>query len=67
MGWLFIYTQRGKRSRFAPDLLADPLIRFVDRTFLLWVVLGLLLPFALGWLIGGTSSPPRRACSRSCA
>ena len=26
--------------RYAKDLLADPLIRFVDRTFVLWVVLG---------------------------
>jgi stearoyl-CoA desaturase (delta-9 desaturase) len=54
MGWLFVHTQRGSRERFAPDLLADPVIRFVDRTFLLWAVLGLLLPSALGWLIGGT-------------
>ena len=32
----------------------DPLIRWVDRTFVLWVVVGLLVPFLLGWLIGGT-------------
>jgi stearoyl-CoA desaturase (Delta-9 desaturase) len=54
MGWLFIHTQRGKKDRYARDLLADPVIRFVDRHFLLWVVLGLLVPFALGWLLGGT-------------
>ncbi|MGB7587859.1 MAG: fatty acid desaturase, partial [Solirubrobacterales bacterium] len=54
MGWLFIHTQRGSRDRFAPDLLNDPVIAFVDRTFLLWAVLGLLVPFALGWVIGGT-------------
>lgn len=54
MGWLFIHTQRGKRERYAPDLLGDPVISFVDRTFLLWALLGLLIPFALGWLIGGT-------------
>ncbi|HEX8958352.1 MAG TPA: fatty acid desaturase, partial [Solirubrobacterales bacterium] len=54
MGWLFIHTQRGNKERYAPDLLEDPVIRWVDRTFLLWAVLGLLVPFALGWLIGGT-------------
>ena len=54
MGWLFIHTQRGNKERFAPDLLDDPVISWVDRTFLLWAVLGLLVPFALGWIIGGT-------------
>jgi stearoyl-CoA desaturase (delta-9 desaturase) len=54
LGWLFIHTQRGNRRRFAPDMIADPVISWVDRTFLLWAVLGLAVPFALGWLIGGT-------------
>jgi stearoyl-CoA desaturase (delta-9 desaturase) len=31
-----------------------PVISWVDRTFLLWAILGLLIPFALGWVIGGT-------------
>jgi stearoyl-CoA desaturase (delta-9 desaturase) len=54
VGWLFIHTQRGNKERYAPDLLKDPLIRFVDRTFVLWVTAGLLAPFLLGWLIGGS-------------
>jgi stearoyl-CoA desaturase (Delta-9 desaturase) len=54
VGWLFIHTHRGAKQRYAPDLMADPVIRFVDRTFVLWVVLGLVLPFALGLLLGGT-------------
>ena len=54
MGWLFIHTQRGNKERFAPDLLKDPVISWVDRTFIYWAIVGLLLPFALGWLIGGT-------------
>jgi len=54
LGWLFIHTQRGKRERYAPDLLKDPLIRFIDRTFALWVAVGLLLPFLLGLTIGGS-------------
>lgn len=54
LGWLFIHTQRGNRRRFAPDMIADPVISWVDRTFLIWAIGGLMLPFALGWIIGGT-------------
>lgn len=54
LGWLFEKVQRGSRERYAPDLLGDPLIRFVDKTFILWSLLGLAIPFALGALIGGT-------------
>ena len=54
LGWLFIHTQRGSRSRYAADLLRDPVIRFVDRTFVFWVALGLAVPFGLGVALGGT-------------
>jgi stearoyl-CoA desaturase (Delta-9 desaturase) len=54
MGWIFIHTQRGNKERFAPDLIKDPVINWVDRTFIYWAILGLLLPFFLGWVIGGT-------------
>jgi stearoyl-CoA desaturase (delta-9 desaturase) len=54
MGWLFIHTERGAKRRFAPDLIDDPVVNFVDRTFLLWAAIGLAVPFALGYAIGGT-------------
>jgi stearoyl-CoA desaturase (Delta-9 desaturase) len=54
VGWLFRHDQRGARARYAPDLLADPVIRFVDRTFVVWVFAGLAVPFALGAAIGGS-------------
>jgi stearoyl-CoA desaturase (delta-9 desaturase) len=54
LGWLFIHTQRGARKRYAPDLLKDPVVRFVDRTFPVWALGGLAAAFGLGWLIGGT-------------
>jgi len=54
MGWLFLHTQRANKKRYAPDLLADPIIRFIDRTTLLWIVAGLALPFGLGVALGGT-------------
>ena len=54
VGWLFIHTQRGSKERFAPDLLRDPVVSFVNRTFFFWAILGLLIPFALGYALGGT-------------
>jgi len=54
LGWLFIHTARGNRERFAPDLMADPSIRFVDKTFFVWAIAGLAVPFGLGWAIGGS-------------
>jgi stearoyl-CoA desaturase (Delta-9 desaturase) len=54
MGWLFIHTQRGSKERYARDLLADPVVCFVDRTFVVWALGGLGLAFALGWILGGT-------------
>src|SRR3954454_20656013 len=54
VGWLFIHTERGLKSRYAPDLLADPVVSFISRTFVLWVFAGLAVPFLLGWLITGT-------------
>jgi stearoyl-CoA desaturase (delta-9 desaturase) len=54
VGWLFIHTNRGSRVRYAPDLLRDPVIKFVDRTFFFWVAVGLAVPFGLGVALGGT-------------
>ena len=56
VGWLFVHDQRGSKDRYAPDLLADPVIRFVDRTFLVWVLGGLAAAFGLGVAIGGSIS-----------
>src|SRR3954469_1735931 len=54
VGWLFVHTQRGCKDRYAPDLLRDPVIRFVDKTFFVWAIGGLALAFGLGVAIGGT-------------
>jgi len=54
VGWLFIHTHRGRKARYAPDLLGDPDIARVDRQFILWALAGLLIPFVLGALIGGS-------------
>ena len=52
VGWLFIHTHRGAKRRYAPDLMADPVVSFVDRTFVAWALLGLAFAFALGAAIG---------------
>jgi stearoyl-CoA desaturase (Delta-9 desaturase) len=54
LGWLFLHTQRARKARYAPDLIADPTISFIDRTFVVWVTIGLALPFPLGVAIGGS-------------
>jgi stearoyl-CoA desaturase (delta-9 desaturase) len=54
VGWLFLHTQRAKKARYAPDLIADPTVSAIDRTFILWVTLGLAIPFPLGVLLGGS-------------
>ncbi len=53
VGWLFIHTHRGRRERYTPDLLADPVVSWVDRTFVVWALAGLIAAFGLGWLFGG--------------
>jgi stearoyl-CoA desaturase (Delta-9 desaturase) len=54
VGWLFIHTQRGAKDRYARDLIDDPIVSFVDRTFVVWAVGGLALAFGLGMAIGGS-------------
>jgi stearoyl-CoA desaturase (Delta-9 desaturase) len=54
LGWLFIHTERGARGRYAPDLMKDPTVSFVDRTFVVWALGGFAVAFGLGWAIGGT-------------
>ena len=54
VGWLFIHTQRGNHERYAPDLLRDPTIRWVNKYFFVWAIGGLLAALALGWIIGGS-------------
>jgi stearoyl-CoA desaturase (Delta-9 desaturase) len=56
IGWVFSDMEVADERRYAKDLLADPWIRFVDRTFLLWVLAGLAAAFGLGVALSGTVS-----------
>jgi stearoyl-CoA desaturase (delta-9 desaturase) len=54
VGWVFSDMEVADERRYAKDLLADPWVRFVDRTFVVWVVLGLAFAFGLGVALTGT-------------
>ena len=54
VGWVFGDPQRADENRYAKDLMADPMIRLLNRTFLLWVLLGIAFPFGLGVALTGS-------------
>ncbi|MGZ5347493.1 MAG: acyl-CoA desaturase [Solirubrobacterales bacterium] len=54
VGWLLVEQGRAEWKRYAPDLYEDPRMRFLSRHFVALVVLGLVLPAALGFALTGT-------------
>ncbi len=54
LGWMFGSPERADESRYANDLRADPMMRFLNRMFVVWVLLGLAVAFALGLALTGT-------------
>ncbi len=54
MGWLMNSMGRAQRRRYAPELMEDAGMRRINRSFELIVLAGLAIPFALGFLLGGT-------------
>lgn len=54
VGWVFSDMDVADENRYAKDLLADPWIKFVDRTFVVWVIAGLAVAFGLGVALTGT-------------
>ncbi|HST38720.1 MAG TPA: acyl-CoA desaturase [Conexibacter sp.] len=55
VGWLLDGDHHGRASahRYAPDLIRDKPIRWVNKTFPLWVLLSLLLPALFGFVLTG--------------
>ena len=50
LGWMFDAKAVGDPEREAKHLLADPVARIIDKTFVLWVLLGFVIPFMIdGW------------------
>jgi stearoyl-CoA desaturase (Delta-9 desaturase) len=54
VGWVLFSDESAEEEKYAPDLIADPVVLFVDRTFVLWAIAGLALPFGLGVALTGT-------------
>lgn len=54
VGWMFSNLGMEQGREYGRDLYEDRLVRTIDRLYLLWVVLTLGIPFALGYAIGGT-------------
>jgi stearoyl-CoA desaturase (delta-9 desaturase) len=56
VGWIFRRGGTERRLEYAKDLCDDGMIRAIDRAYLLWVVLTLGIPFAVGYAVGGTAA-----------
>ncbi len=53
VGWL-LRDDPTPAMRYAPDMVADPAMRAISAAFPAWCAVSLGLPFALGWVIGGS-------------
>jgi stearoyl-CoA desaturase (Delta-9 desaturase) len=54
VGWMFTNMGMEQGREYGRDLYDDTLVRAIDRLYLLWVVLTLGIPFAIGYAAGGT-------------
>jgi stearoyl-CoA desaturase (delta-9 desaturase) len=54
VGWMFRNLGMEQGREYGRDLYEDRLVRTIDRMYLLWVVLTLGIPFAIGYAVGGT-------------
>ena len=54
IGWTFTDHGKAEQEKYAKDLYEDRGMRFISDFFVLWVVLGLLIPAGIGYLATGT-------------
>jgi len=54
MGWLFNTKGMERGVAWGGDLYRDRVVRTIDRLYVVWLVLGLALPFAVAWAITGS-------------
>ncbi|MHB1468715.1 MAG: acyl-CoA desaturase [Solirubrobacteraceae bacterium] len=54
VGWLFENVGLSDARRFAKELVEDPVMRAIDRSFGLLAFVSLAIPFVAGWLYTGT-------------
>jgi len=53
VGWMFTNLGMEQGRAYGKDLYDDRLVRTIDRLYLLWVVVTLGIPFAIGYAFGG--------------
>jgi stearoyl-CoA desaturase (delta-9 desaturase) len=56
VGWLFETQGRADRRRYARDLMDDPVMKRISKSFLANAAFGLAVPFALGLVLTGSLS-----------
>ncbi len=54
MGWLFERSGQTEHQRYARELHEDRGMRFIHKSFALWVALGIAIPAAIGLAVSGT-------------
>ena len=54
VGWMLRGRDMANPARYAKNLLADHDLRLISRTFPLWVLVGLAIPFGLGVALTGS-------------
>ena len=54
VGWTFTEHGKADQQKYARDLYEDRGMRFISDWFVLWVILGLLIPALAGYLVTGT-------------
>ncbi len=54
VGWTFTGHGKADQRKYARDLYEDRGMRLISKLFPFWVLLGLAIPFGLGWLATGT-------------
>ncbi len=53
VGWLWETQGQASKRKYAPDLMEDKGMRWINRTFLWWVLLPLVLAFGAGYALTG--------------
>jgi len=53
VGWLFSNLGMEQGRLYGKDLYEDRMIRWIDRLYVVWVVLTFGIPFAVGYAVGG--------------
>ncbi|HMT04572.1 MAG TPA: fatty acid desaturase [Solirubrobacterales bacterium] len=54
VGWTFTEHGKADQQKYARDLYEDRGMRFISDWFVLWVILGLLIPALAGYVVTGT-------------